>query len=82
MSKNGQGVRFDHLEDSDAERIGLVFKVEIQELWYTLGRAGQELDAGKLTEGLFVAVVSSVTGHAVIIRRLGYCRGRFRCFGG
>jgi hypothetical protein len=62
-----QGVRFDHLEDGCVERIGWVFKVGIRELWYDLGRVGQELNAGKLTEGLFVAFGSGVKGHAVII---------------
>ena len=60
-------MRFDHLEDGCAERIGWVFKVEIRELWYALGRSGQELDASKLTEGLFGAFGCGVTGHAVII---------------
>jgi hypothetical protein len=32
-----------------------------------LGRVGQEFDAGKLTEGLFVAFGSGGTGHAIII---------------
>ena len=33
------GVRYNYLEDGDAERIGCAFKIGIRELWYALGRA-------------------------------------------